>query len=606
MNNTVEKKRIILGIHDGFDCSAAFMINGKIVYAAQEERFSNFKTDYGLPINSIKSGLKFLSIKTKDINEVSLATHNLSPIVTRLKRETNFSVENHIEEQDQYWFNLFYKNKKPNYYKIFKNKIKNKDTIYNYKGILKNYKQIRDTKIFRDRRKDKISSLFKINKDKIKIQIHEDCHKYYSYFFFPKRKDGIAITCEGIGDYSRGSVSTIQKGNFKLKSYSLDNHIGNIYKYTTALLKMKPAQHEYKVMGLAPYATNDEINKCFKYFDEILKIKGLKVIFKKKPKDLYFHLQNKLKKFRFDVIAGALQKFTEKKLFEWFYSCTKKLKLKTFYFSGGVAQNIKAGMSLNLSKKFNKVLIPVTAGDSSLSIGACFKSASDYCEKKNLNKDNYIKHIDNIYLGPQITKLEIEKFIKQKKIKNKYLIKKNITAKYIAKEIFKGNIIGRCSGRMEFGMRALGNRSILCDPRFFANIRKINLKIKKRDFWMPFTPSIIKEDFNKYVINKKKINADFMTMAFDTTKLGRKNLQAAIHPADYSVRPQKVDKVNNPEYYKLIREFKKISGVGALLNTSFNLHGLPIVRTAKDAFYVFENSNLDGVIIENYYFKKFT
>ena len=97
-----------------------------------------------------------------------------------------------------------------------------------------------------------------------------------------------------------------------------------------------------------------------------------------------------------------------------------------------------------------------------------------------------------------------------------------------------------------------------------------------------------------------------MTMAFDTTKLGRKNLQAAIHPADYSVRPQKVDKVNNPEYYKLIREFKKISGVGALLNTSFNLHGLPIVRTAKDAFYVLENSNLDGVIIENYYFKKFT
>ena len=174
----------------------------------------------------------------------------------------------------------------------------------------------------------------------------------------------------------------------------------------------------------------------------------------------------------------------------------------------------------------------------------------------------------------------------------------------VAREIAKGKIIGRCSGRMEFGLRSLGNRSILCDPRFAQNIYKINFKIKKRDFWMPFTPTILKENFNQYIHNPKKIEARFMSMAFDTTDLGKKNLQAAIHPADFTARPQLLSKRDNPEYYEIIKNFKKITGVGALLNTSLNLHGLPVVRDANDAIYVFENSGLDILILENFIFKK--
>mgnify|MGYP002034256996 FL=1 len=121
---------------------------------------------------------------------------------------------------------------------------------------------------------------------------------------------------------------------------------------------------------------------------------------------------------------------------------------------------------------------------------------------------------------------------------------------------------------------------------------------------MPFTPTILKEDFNKYIIDPKRLNSKFMTMAFDTTNMGRQKLQAAIHPADYSARPQKLDKIDNPDYYNILNEFKKLSGVGALLNTSFNLHGLPIVRTVKDAFFVFEKSDLDVLIVNNFFFKK--
>ena len=157
---------------------------------------------------------------------------------------------------------------------------------------------------------------------------------------------------------------------------------------------------------------------------------------------------------------------------------------------------------------------------------------------------------------------------------------------------------------MEFGLRSLGNRSILCDPRFYSNINKINFKIKKRDFWMPFTPTILEEDFNKYVVDSKKLISKFMSMAFDTTKMGRQKLQACIHPVDFTARPQKLNQIDNPEYYKIINEFKKLSGVGALLNTSFNLHGLPIVRSIEDAFFVFEKSDIDILIINNYLFKK--
>ena len=186
----------------------------------------------------------------------------------------------------------------------------------------------------------------------------------------------------------------------------------------------------------------------------------------------------------------------------------------------------------------------------------------------------------------------------------KYNVKNKVTSKQIAVELAKGKVIARCSGNMEFGLRSLGNRSILCDPRYYKNIDLINRKIKKRDFWMPFTPTILDVDEKKFIINPKNFKSKFMSMAFRTTKFAHKNLQAAIHPADFTARPQILSKKDNLEYYNIINEFKKITGVGALLNTSLNLHGLPIVMNVKDAFNVFENSELDILILENYIIKK--
>jgi carbamoyltransferase len=157
---------------------------------------------------------------------------------------------------------------------------------------------------------------------------------------------------------------------------------------------------------------------------------------------------------------------------------------------------------------------------------------------------------------------------------------------------------------MEFGQRALGNRSIIADPSNILIKEKINSAIKNRDFWMPFAPIVLDTYAEQYLVNPKKIDSPHMTIGFQTTDLGYKKMIAACHPADKSARPQILEKKHNPKLYEIIEEFSYIKNCGAILNTSFNLHGYPIVNTAKDAFYVFENSDLDALQLNNFLIKK--
>ena len=170
--------------------------------------------------------------------------------------------------------------------------------------------------------------------------------------------------------------------------------------------------------------------------------------------------------------------------------------------------------------------------------------------------------------------------------------------------LYDGNIIARSVGKMEFGQRSLGNRSILADPSKLDVKEKINSAIKNRDFWMPFAPVILDSYSEKYLINPKNIKSPYMTLAFNTTQLGYDAMKAACHPSDRTCRAQILYKTSNVELYNLLDEFESISGRGALMNTSFNLHGYPIVNSPKDAVYVFENSDLDCLALNNYLIKK--
>ena len=180
----------------------------------------------------------------------------------------------------------------------------------------------------------------------------------------------------------------------------------------------------------------------------------------------------------------------------------------------------------------------------------------------------------------------------------KFDFKENVSNEFVAELLSKNNIIARCSGDLEFGARSLGNRAILAHPMYYENVEKINDLIKKRDFWMPFTPSFLEENINDYIINKKNIKSPYMTIAFKCRKEKIKMLRAVVHQGDKSTRPQTVSKSQNYHYWSLINEFFKITGIPCLLNTSLNLHGDPMNANVKQALNTFIKSELKYILLD--------
>ncbi|MEI6424652.1 MAG: carbamoyltransferase C-terminal domain-containing protein, partial [Lentisphaerota bacterium] len=569
--------RIILGIQEAHDASAALMVNGKIVAAAQEERFTGLKGDYGFPLHAIAACLEQAGIKPEQIDEVALASHSWNPVLTKIKRNANFKVSDWIQEQHEYWFPKIFENRDIPYYDLYKNRSDFVyDNTYPMDHLLTGYMDPKEMEQMAQLRKQIISKQLGVPAEKIRFVTHEDCHTYYAYFGSPLRGRVLLLTSEGIGDYSNGTVSEFSESERHELAQTKENHIGHIYQYITLILGMKPAQHEYKVMGLAPYANTRELEKSYAVFSPVLKVDGLNIVYDKKPKDLYFHFRDALEGHRFDGIAGGLQKFVENILCEWVQNCIAHTGLRTVCFSGGVAQNIKACKSIGELSEVENLYVCPAAGDTSLSIGTCYYAMWDYVSKHSKSYE-LIKPVDSMYLGPEFTPDQIKYFLNHEPAVRNYTITDNVKPREIASRLADGNVIARCCGRMEFGLRALGNRSILADPRDACMVRKINDAIKFRDFWMPFTPTILAEREKDYIINPKQLKCPHMTMAFDSTPLAQKDLIAALHPSDLTMRPQILKEPDNPDYYAIIKEFESMTGVGCVLNTSFNLHGDPIV-----------------------------
>jgi carbamoyltransferase len=223
-------------------------------------------------------------------------------------------------------------------------------------------------------------------------------------------------------------------------------------------------------------------------------------------------------------------------------------------------------------------------------MGAAFQAYSVIC--RNERKEIESTNISDLYKGPEYSDTEIESELEGIAQSNKleYMRDKNVE-KSTAELLSENEIVARFSGRVEWGARALGNRSILANASDLSNIRYLNRAVKNRDFWMPFAPSILKEREDDYLMNPKQIAAPYMILAFDTTDK-RKDIAAAIHPEDLTARPQVLSQEENPQYHYLLKEYERLTGRGGLLNTSFNLHGEPIVCSPKDALHTFLNSGL--------------
>lgn len=588
---------IVLGIHDGHDSSAAVLVNGVIVAAAQEERYSGLKVDCGFPRLAIQAVLHQAGLSIKDVDHVAVSTERPNPLVMKLKREANFSVDDYIYEQHAFWKPLRYAGETVDYWKLFKDR---EDFTFDDSYQLDDYLSYHLTPEQRDRaasiRLDNIADLLGTDRAKVRAITHENCHIAYAYFASPLRGEVLSLTCESMGDHSNATVARISEKGLTFLDTTTENYLARLYRYITLLLGLKPVHHEYKVMGLAPYANEYEQAKSYKIFSDLQRVDGIKLRLGTKPSDMFFHYQEALSGHRFDGIAGALQTYTEDVLCKWLTNCVHETGLSRVVFSGGVAQNIKACRAMAQLDAVEDFFVSPAAGDTSISIGACYWAY--WQNQLSCGGDvSKILPLDNIYLGSEFSDSEGKAYLAEVRAGEKYDIVENASPDRIAALLANGDILARCSGRMEFGMRALGNRSILADPRRHDTVRKINTAIKFRDFWMPFTPSVLAERADDYLYNPKGLRSPYMAMAFDSTEMGRRDLVAALHPADFTGRPQLLEQRRNPGYHALISAFEKITGVGAVLNTSFNLHGHPIVLGPKEAYFTLENSDLDGIIL---------
>lgn len=581
---------VILGIATEHCSSASLMVDGAIVGAIQEERLTKTKNQVAFPKKSIEELVHcHLDGKYSRIKHVVFGGALSDPYATILDRHSNFTVQQHIQENHSFWRPFFYecdteedREKLAARYwhiQLSQNKSLNQNHNFDF-SFLKDqpWKEAVDY-YSRIARPERMQALFNWQGPST-LYDHHLCHAYYAYFgvnteHHPEKD--IVFTADGWGDNKNCTVYIPDEFGRELSELASGNLniVGRLYRFTTLILGMKPNEHEYKVMGLAPYT------KSANYIDEVVEI-YLKILdfvdgafVSKAPlKESYFDLKDRLEGCRFDNIAAGLQKWSEIVTGRWMTHWIRKTGRNRVFFSGGLSMNIKAnGYLLNLGD-MEALYVAPSGGDETLSMGACFAHCA---------KDGNPKNLTSAYIGPASGGHWSDRLSETRLTAKDFEVFEGVTDEAVAAILASGEIVARCVGPAEFGARALGARSILADPRDASVVKTINDAIKNRDFWMPFTPSIMDEYTGDYLIDDKSCVSEHMTIGFDSTALARKHLPAGLHPADYSVRPQRVKRDTNNSYWTLIDAFRQRTGVAALLNTSLNLHGEPMNYTAADA-----------------------
>ncbi|MGB9589342.1 MAG: carbamoyltransferase [Candidatus Hydrothermia bacterium] len=561
---------ISLGIHDGHTATAAVVVDGKLVSAVSEERLNRQKEWGGFPERAISEATRLAGADPKDISVVGIATF-FPPI-------TSADYEMAHPGKRLFWA---------------ASRVMPKPWLYN--GAWLSGARFLSAGIVKRRKRSVVSRLADMGISAPTLFYeHHDAHGLGAHLF-SGREENLVLTADGSGDMLSATVALGRgKKLVRLSSVSNYNSIGEFYTRITQYLGMKPLSHEYKVMGLAPYAPEDmgegAYDKLRKYFSVIPD----KLAFINRSgawkRDYLRKLNKDLAGFRFDAVAFAAQRILEETILAWAESAIKKTRMSSVALAGGVFMNVKLNNLLLEAEGVDELFIMPSAGDESLALAAALMA---YLETGN---GDY-SALETLYLGPEFTEEQIRKAFDELGEGFAVSHEGDGIHEQVGQLLAQGKIIARFYGKMEFGARALGNRSILADPRNREVVDRINRAIKMRDFWMPFAPTILHERRHDYLVNPKDHPAPYMMIAFPTTPLARREIPAALHPADGTGRPQVLRKEQNPTYYRVIKAFEAKTGVGAVLNTSFNLHGDPIVCSPRDAVYTLLKSDLDGLAI---------
>ena len=582
----------ILGISCFYHDSAITIIkNGEIKFAAQEERYTRIKHDSSFPINAIKKSLDYLDINLSDIKSI-----------------------------------VFYDKPFLKFERLLETYIATIPISYNsFRMAIPIW--LREKLFLKDLL---IKSLRKISKgfkgDNLFFTEHHFSHAASAFYPSPFEESAILVI-DGVGEWATTSLSVGRKNKIEiLKEINFPHSIGLLYSAFTYYLGFKVNSGEYKVMGLAPYGEPKYVKVIF---DEIVDLKedgsfklnqkyfnyssGLKMISKK-----FINLfgravrmpdQENLDQFHMDI-ARSVQEVIETIILKITNHLFYSTKITNLCIAGGVGLNCVANGKILKQGLFKKIWIQPASGDAGGSLGAAL--GKWYYEDNNNRISNSIDKMQGSYLGDEYNNHEVKNQLDKLGAVYKEFSKESMLENTAIK-LSEGSAVGWFQGRMEFGPRSLGSRSIIADPRSKIMQKNLNLKIKFRESFRPFAPSVLFEDVSEYfklesespymllvdeIKDKYKIENTQSEKLFGIDKLNsiRSKIPAVTH-VDYSARIQTVHKETNKVFYDLITKFKKITGYGLLVNTSFNIRGEPIVCSITDAFNCFMGTNLDFLVI---------
>ena len=582
----------ILGISCYYHDSAVALIeNGEVIYAAQEERFTRRKHDQSFPEKAILNCLEFTNTK---LTEIQAFVFYEKPFV-KFERLLETYLKNF-----PFGFTSF-KKAMPLWIK---------EKLYQKKIIFENLK--------------KIDNNFN-SKNLIKFSDHHYSHAASAFFPSPF-KEAIILTLDGVGEWTTSSVYIGTDNKLeKMKEMIFPDSLGLLYSAFTYFLGFKVNSGEYKLMGLAPYGKPiyadlilKEIVELYddgsfklnqKYFDYQV---GLKMTSNKFENLFDIKVKSKDEKFstKHMDIAASIQNVTEKIIIRILDSLISEYKIKNICLAGGVALNCVANGKI--AKDLNKVeslWIQPASGDAGGALGAALAYYYSLDKERFVNSEDSMK---GSLLGCAFSNDYIESELKNFGVKyTKY--SDSDLYNFVSKKMSEGWAFGWFQGRMEYGPRALGNRSIIADPRSDTMQKKLNLKVKFRESFRPFAPAILEDQLanwfdsdqpNHYMLMVNKVKNEHLKVlnenkdGFDKLYQSRSSIPAITH-VDNSARVQSVSKSKNEKFYNLISSFFKITGVPILINTSFNIRGEPIVCTIEDAYKCFMGTNLDGLVCGN-------
>jgi len=585
----------ILGISAFYhDSAACILINGKIIAAAQEERFTRKKHDPSYPHNAIEFVLKYVNLRLSEVDQIIFFEKPFLKFERLLETYVAFAPKGFVSfaKAMPLWIKekLFQKN-------LLFNKLKNHDQNYNS-----------DKNIF--------------------FSDHHLSHAASAFFPSPFN-EAVVLTADGVGEWATTTVAIGKENKLEIKKeIHFPHSLGLLYSAFTYYTGFKVNSGEYKLMGLAPYGNpiyQDKVKLLVdlkddgtfrldqKYFNYATGLtmtnEKFNDLFGQKPRD---PSNEKITQFHMDI-AASIQKVTEEIMIKLAKSIREEYGIRNLCLAGGVALNCVANGKIFKEKIFDNIWIQPAAGDAGGSLGAAL--ALWYIDQGNKRSVDLNDDMKGSYLGPEFNQNKIERELVAaganfETLKYEELI--NTTAELLSKE----KAIGWFQGRMEFGPRALGGRSILADARSNKMQKNLNLKVKYRESFRPFAPSVLREDLSEwfemnvdspYMLLVANINSDKkieMTdqqrklFGIDKLNIKRSEIPAVTH-VDYTARIQTVTKKTNKRYYDLISKFKEKTGCPVLVNTSFNVRGEPIVNTPTDAFKCFMGTELDYLVIGN-------